>query len=309
MSDQEEQPFDHKTLEAMNEKAIQNQFFTPDNVYIELELFKDIPLGIMYAGCLGLPNPEEEFGKIQKAALACVKDYQQRTYETIDPFFSNIGYTDDRLDRTLKEMEDHDKVFVFSPATKFLDLIIRHTVRNQNNSRPAAKYVKRMVDHDQYTMDAVPVTYYINTFPLNLTPKVLASLSVELGESFGVNISFLNQDPGTFGQTEWDLWLKKIDCFYFSSLGRFTRGDFVNKKQGDLEFAGCYFFARKRFEKSVMPAMRHLDFAHQVQLITAQIDMMCDFAWIQNNDVRLTEEGESVPVDEPEINDEDRTDP
>ena len=187
-----------------------------------------------------------------------------------------------------------------APATHFLNTLIRHTIRNQNHSRPAAKYIKNMIDKDQYTIDAVPVTYYINTYPLTLSPKILTRLGEELGESLGVNIHFLNKDPMLFDQTDWDKWMKQIECFYLNSLGRFTRSPFVIKKQGDLEFMGCYFFARKRFEKCVMVDMQGVDFDQQIQMVTAHLDMLCDFIWLQNNEIRLTEEAEDVPVDEVE---------
>jgi hypothetical protein len=299
--DSEERAFNVEELESINQKAIQNQFFTPDNVYLELGLFKDIPIGTLYADSSSYSDPEAAFKRHQAHIQACVKDYQVRRFDTVDELFSPIGYTDDRLDQIRAGMVDHDKVFIFAPTTKFFEMLIRHTIRNQNNSRPAAKYSKKKLDGDSYIMDAIPVTYYINTFPLTLSSKILAPLGSELGESLGVNIVFLNHDPRTFGQEEWDSWLSKIDCFYFDSLGRFLNGEFVLAKQGNLEFTGRYFFARKQFEKRVMPAMRSLDFDQQIQLITSRIDMLCDFAWIQNNDVRLTEEALHVPVEEPDI--------
>lgn len=301
MSDDAPQ-FDQKLLQAMNEKAIQNQFFTPDKVYIDLALFKDFNIGVIYADQYLKQVTVESFDKIKNAILPLIKEYQKRTYDTVDAFFTELGYSDDIIEALLLDGKEHrhDATFLMAPATHFLNTLIRHTIRNQNNSRPAAKYVKNMIDKDQYTMDAIPVTYYINTYPLTLSPRILTKLGEELGESLGVNIHFLNKDPMLFDQTDWDKWMEHIECFYLNSLGRFTRSPFVIKKQGDLEFMGCYFFARKRFEKCVIPIMQGVDFDQQIQMVTSHLDMLCDFAWLQNNEVRLTEEPEDVPVDEVE---------
>ena len=298
--------FDRQTLESMNEKVIQNQFFTPDKVYIDLKLFKDIPLGIIYTDQMMQEDKDEKFPLFQKDLIPYIPEYQKRKYDTIDLNLTSLGYTDIKVEALLKSL-NNDVVFALSPTTQFLNLLIRHTIRNQNNSRPAAKYVKTMIDKDQYVMSAIPVTYYFNTFPLNLSKTFLESLGQELGESLGVDIQFLHKDPKEFDQTDWDSWMKNIDCFYLDSLGQFTRSPTVLQKQADLEFMGTYFFARKRFEKCVMQDMINLDFDQQVQMATAQLDIFCDFAWIQNNDLRLTEEKEDVSAEDDFADQVDRT--
>ena len=292
-------PIDRQVLEAMNEKTIQNQFFTPDKVYIDLSLLKDFPIGVIYADKFTENDAEFKFNQIQKMLIPRMSDYQKRTYDSVDMYLADLGYSDSKIEQLLSNNINHDVVFMMAPTSKFLDMLIRHTVRNQNNSRPAAKYTKKMIDKNQYVMEPIPVTYYFNTYPLNLSEKLLIKLGEEFGESLGVNIQFLNKDPMLFDKSDWMNWMEGIDCFYLNSLGRFTRSEFILHQQGELIFMGCYFFARKRFETCVIQDMRGCDFEQQVQMVTAQLDMMCDFSWIQNNDVRLTEEKENIPVDTP----------
>jgi len=291
--------FDIKLVEEMNRKAIENQLFTPDHVYLDLGLLKDIPLGIIYADKLNNKASETEFKQAQDYIGQQLEEYQKRLYDTVDPFFTSMGYNDDRLDILLSYTLSHDLVFLMSPATYFLQTLVRHTLRNQNNSAPAYKYIKKKIDADQFILESMPVTYYINTFPLSLSLKLQEKLAPELGESLGVNIQFLNKNPQLFDGGDWDRWMNKIECFYFDCLGKMTRSPFVLDKQSNLQFAGVYFFARKRFEKCVMPDMRHLDMDHQIQMATSQLDMLCDFAWLQNNDVRLTEHAENSEEESP----------
>jgi hypothetical protein len=297
MTDTPETNFDAATIEAMNAKAVENQFFTPDHVYIDLSLLKDYPLGIAFTDIIQHRNAEH-FESFQRSLMDVIHDYQKRTYDTVDPYLGSLGYTDETLADLLKNNLDHDQVFMVSPATHFFHTLIRHTIRNQNNSGPANKFTKQAVDKQSYALKALPVTYYLNTFPLTLSHELMERIGPELGESFGVDIKFINKDPSLFDEKDWNSWLSKIECYYLNSLGTFTGNAMIMGIQGEMGLAGVYIFARKRFEKEVMSAMANHDFEQQIQLITSRVSMMCDFEWLQNNEVRLTDDAEHVPVED-----------
>lgn len=288
--------FDVSTLENMNQKAIQNQFFVPDNVYMDLGLFKDFALGAVYADLTFIKEDQDTFTSVQQTLNGCLKDYQKRKFDTVEPFLTETGYTDFIVDKLLNLDTIHDQIFIVAPNTKFIQLLIRHTIRNQNNSRPANKYKKKKLDDHHFIMEPEEVTFRINTFPLTLTPALLEKVAAEFGEAFGVNIVFMNKDPSLFDQTDWDTWMEKIDCFYLDSLGRFTKSPICTKKQGDMQMTGIYVFARKRFEREVVKLLNEIDFDQQVQMVTAYQGILCDFDWIQNNDLRLSEEPDDVPM-------------
>lgn len=283
---------DTAAVQEMNDKTIRNRFFTPDRCYIDLALFKDIPIGVIYADLL-MKDAQEEFITAQAHINNQLTDYQSRRYDTVNNHFKVLGYDDSRIEYLLSKQATHNHVFAVAPATRFFELLIRHTVTNQNNSRPANKYNKKKVeggDGSLYTLDPIPVTYHINTYPLKLTPAFLENIAKELGEGLGVNIRFLHKDPKTFDKSDWDDWMKDIECFYLDSLGAFTRSDFTRGIQGEMQFMGVFFFARKRFEKAVMAETIHDNFENQIAEMTAILDVLCNFAWIQNNDLRLTEQ-------------------
>jgi hypothetical protein len=175
-------------------------------------------------------------------------------------------------------------------------MLIRHTLRNQNNSRPAEKYVKKKIDDNHFTMEAQDVTFRINTYPLSLSSGLLQKTAEEFGEAFGVNIIFMNKDPSSFDEQDWVNWMKQTDCYYLDNLGRFTKSSIVMNKQENMEMIGVYVFARKRFERAVSYLVSQMDFDQQVQMVTACQGILCDFEWIQNNDLRLTEEADNVPM-------------
>lgn len=296
--------FDISVIEKMNQKAIQSQFFVPDNVYIELGLFKDLNLGAIYADLLFVKDDEAQFTKVQKLVLENIEDYQVRRFDTMGDFLNKTGYNDTVVDKLLCNESLHDQIFVVSPATKFIQLLVRHLLRNQNNSRPADKYIREKIDDQHYTIKPQEVTFRINTFPLTLSNGLLEKVAEEFGEAFGVNIVFMNKDPSKFDHLDWNDWMKKTDCYYLDSLGRFTKSPIVKQKQGNMEFVGIYLFARKRFEREVLAFIKQIDFDQQVQMVTSHQGILCDFEWIQNNDLRLTEDPINVPM-----MDDDQEDP
>jgi hypothetical protein len=282
-------------INALNEKVIQSQLFTPDRVYIEMGLLKDFPIGVMYTDKIVIQDDPEGFAQVQATVNEVVEAYENRRYETIDPYFASIGYTDGVIDEMLSLREYHDSYFLISPNTRFFNTLIRHTIRNQNNSRPANKYNKKSIGEKHYILEPVPVTYLFNTYPLFLSKKCMELQAVELGESFGVNIEFMCKNPSEFDNTDWDTWMKHIDCFYIDSMHRFTQSPMVIEKQGELETVGSYLFGRKRFGKSVMGLCKDdEDFDNQVAMITSVLDVYYEFNWLQNNQVRLSDEPEVV---------------
>jgi hypothetical protein len=64
---------------------------------------------------------------------------------------------------------------------------------------------------------------------------------------------------------------------------------------------GCYFFVRKRFEKHIKEEIKDADFENEIQLASSRMSLFCEFEWLQNNDLRLTEEAEDVPMTEDQV--------
>lgn len=291
-----EPEFDIAHIEQLNQKAIQNQFFVPDSSYIEIGLFKDISLGAIYADLIFIKEDQKSFEFLQDTLTKCIKEFQNRKFDTIEPFLNETGYTDEAVDKLLSNQAIHDQIFILSPNTTFIRFLIKHIIRNQNNSRPANKFNKKKLDDNHFTLESVPVSFVINTYPLSLSQNLLTKVAEQLGEDFGVNITFMNKDPSLFDNSDWSSWMKNIECFYLDSLGRFTQSSICMEKQGALEMVGTYFFSRKRFERDKLQLINEIDFDQQIQWITSCQGVLCDFEWIQYKDLSLSPEPDDVPM-------------
>jgi hypothetical protein len=286
--------FSDAELDRLNKQAIKNEFFTPDVLYADITLFKDVIVGAIYTDILRVPNNQVAFDTAQTYMASVLPNYQTRFYDGAGSYFDPIGYNQTRVDSLLTSPDLHVPIFLTAPSTYFFDYFLRQLALNINHSGPAEKFTKRHIDKHHYVKDKTPVTLILNLFPLVLPIALLTKIAEDMGEGLGVNITCIAKDPALFDESDWSTWMKTVDCFFLSSLGRFCESEMTRQKQTDLEFMGRHIFARKQFPSSVEEEMKTLDIEHQIQLITAQIGVLCDFHWIQNNDVRLTGDRQSI---------------
>ena len=292
---------DHSEIDAINEKIIANRFFVPDNVYIDMWLLKDLPLGVIYANELCIKKDHDNFQLIQSEVNLRIADYQKRTYDTLGDSFKHIGYTDETIDHLLSLSEYHDKYFLAAPGSQFFHTLVKHTIRNQNNSRPAEKFSKKYISKQEYILDPVDVTFVINTFPLKISKPLIMRTAMTFGEDFGVNVRFICKDPNDFDVSDWDDWLSKIDCFYLGDLPRFVGSEFISEKQAAYTFAATHLFARKRFDKQAMIETQSDDFGNQVSLVTALLSQAFEFNWLTNSETALVVVETPTEIDTPDV--------
>ena len=282
-------------IQKLNDEKMAKHFFTPDNIYIDLGLFKDIPLGVILADSYS--KGEEEFQRVQDHISSVIIEYQNRRFDTLGDMMKPIGYDDQVIEKLMEDKSRHTEFFVFAPTSKFIELLIRHTLLNQNHSGPAEKFVKKKISREKYRKESIPINHVINIYPLHVSSLALRGLGELIGDTLGVNVRFINKDPNLFDESDWKDWWGNIDCFYLDSLGRCTAGETWMKRQVNFDLAGKYVFSRKRFEGwAAAHNLTEAEFEYDIQQLFVHSQTF-DLEWIQNNDLRLVDEP-SIPIDE-----------
>ena len=293
-------PFDKKytiaEINALNAKSMEKQFFTPDRIYADLELFKDIGLGAIYHDLIVKKNDRELFETVQRHLLENIKPYQTRKFETIEPFFKEFGYDDTFVSKALEDQINHDQIFLLAPNSKFIQLLARHLYRNANHSSPAERFETFVSETGEKRVRAIAVTLTINTYPLTISESAMSHMAALIGESLGVNVVYVNKNPELFDIRDWKSWLSKIDCFYCSSIVKFFEGPFILERCSDMAFVGKYMFFRKRLRRECRD-LPESDIEFEIQRSTPQLDVMCDFAWLTHNDLRLVDDPDVKPIE------------
>lgn len=290
---------DFNKINELNEKVLEANLFTPDHVYIDINLLKDIKLGVIFTDIIAVKRDENLFRQFQKHLLTVVESYQTRTFDTVTPYFGSFGYTDEKIEELLKKREYHDQYFTMAPSTEFLKYLIKMTYLNKNHSGPGNKFNKKPVGDKQYVLEAMPITYYFNIYPLRISNSVLKVVGKEIGESFGVNVRWIDKDSSLFDKKDWNDWLNKIECYYIDIIGKFTKSSIMLEVMAEMMLVGRYVFCRKRFEKESERILKdeNLDFESQIQIVTTYLDIFSEFNWIPNGDLSLTSQ-EDTPVKE-----------
>lgn len=299
---EEPKEYDEKLLEEINTKALSNQFFTPDNIYMDLGLFKDLPLGAINRDLILERKDEDAFRSFQTHLLEIIEVYQTREFHSVEPHFNTFGYTDAKVDAILADPSAHDQLFLMAPNSQFIYFLVRQQMKNENHSRPANKYKKQVVaKNGDYILKADDITFHINTYPLTLSVPILERTARLIGETLGANVAFMNKDPALFDEKDWETWWKDLDCFYIDQFERFCMSPVFVKHQEALDFVGTYFFIRKRHGRTARRVMKPEEIEVDLQRMSAEMGMFCDFEWLQNNETRLHGERQHVPMeDEPE---------
>lgn len=290
-------PIDIEALEKINEKAIKNQFFVPDRLYADLGLFKDFNLGAIYAKTLVTDRNEKEFLRIADEVEKIAVKYQKRTFETVVPHLDPIGYRDADIASIMEDVDLHKFIFLLAPNTRFLRTLAKHIIRNVNHSKPAEKFKKVPIGNKKIALVADGISLRINTFPLTLPENILKDVGELIGSTLGIDVMFMNKDPALFDETDWSEWLSKIDCFYHDSLGRALRSQTVLDHQGSFDFAGVYRFARKRFETPARGLPSAETVSSGIQECTAILGLQCDFEWLQNIELALVDDPDTISMD------------
>jgi hypothetical protein len=290
-------------VNSLNEKAIGSSFFVPDRIYADLALFKDLPLGAILAEALDKKD-EERYNEIQASIVRHVGEYQTRRHRAILSMFEDINASDYLVDKMLKDPTKHELIFIAAPVTQFLYLLLKHLLRNQNNSRPAEKYTKKYIDAPwgdnkrRFTVSFEDVSLTVNTYPLTLRDHTLTHLAALFAETLRVNVKFVNKDIAKIDDDDWDDWVKDIDCFYLDDLVAFHDSETIRRHLSEFDFVGTYIFSRKRFHHELMAGAKEEAILATIAKLTAHLGLQSNFEWLTNNDLRLTDEPIGMPEDE-----------
>ncbi len=276
----------NEEINKLNEKILEANLFTPDHVYIDMTLLKDYNLGIIFTDILLNKKDYSLFEKFQSHLLKVIFDYQKRKFETIEPFFEEFGYNDEVISELLKRTDLHDSYFLMAPSTNFLKQLAISTIVNRNHSAPAHKYTKKYVAEKQYVLEPVSITYYFNIYPLQVSNRILESVGKEIGESFGVDVEFVNKNCFEFDDIDWKKWVHKIQCYYLDSIGSFTGSPLMLKKMPEGETVGKHIFARKRWPKESRNISDE-EFETQLQITMVHLHWFSEFEWIMNKQIEL----------------------
>jgi len=197
---------------------------TPDHLYIDLALLKDLQIGAILA--LASRESEERFEAAYQAVSKGLKKYATRYFLDASHYFTKAGYTKAQIDEALADPTMSDDIYRMAPMTEFIKILFSHMLINANHSEVIGK--------------SGEVSLTVNTYPLKLGEVYEAAVGVHLAELLGVKVVVwcknLEKDV-----TMSDL--KDFDEYYLWYLYEFSRNPEIHKGLSDMAFASKRIFA------------------------------------------------------------------
>ena len=191
---------------------MEGQFITPDLLYLDLFLLKDLHIGAIMSLAIERDEGEDIYNLISKN----LDNYRQRYF--LDPcHYLSLPYTKEEVDSRLADEHYHDDIYLLSPMTNVLDSLINHIFININHSA-----IKDKVND---------ITVHINTYPLKLSKKLTYALGIFIRDVLQINVKLLCKPINEFTVDE----LMEYDEYYLYYFKEFSDHKEIMKLASDFK--------------------------------------------------------------------------
>lgn len=284
-----------KHVDKLNDKFMQAEFVTPDDIYIDLALLKDINLGVIFTMLMNHPDKEKLFDHIKKNIPA----YQLRFYDDPLLYFTELDITRDEFLEFKADPKNHEMIYTLAPFTLFHIVLLHNLKQNVVQSQITQAFTKEIVHRTAY--DTIyrknyrAITYYINTYPLKLSEHSVKNLQTLIGDKFGVNVVMLNE-PLVKMSYKFLLKLDEINAYKLDDL---LSNKLFNRELAKFKFAGKYVYT-PLLSQSEIGCRTESELKDEIALITSTTQMTCFFKWLEAARYAITLEPYDIPIDSEE---------
>lgn len=215
----------------------EEQFITPDKIYLDAGLLRDFRLGAAISTFLNDPpnQAQEKFAHI----LERLPIYKNRAFYDVPYYFPKLSVTNEQIDTLLTTSDDQTQNMIYrlAPATPFSEVLHSHTSINTNHS--SAK------GHDAH------IVYTINTYPLRLNNLNKRATAEFFALHLGVSTRFICTPTIELPKQEF----ADIDEFYLTDVQEFLKNPEIFDAVDTLTFSEKRIFAAKNFGTTTAFAM------------------------------------------------------
>lgn len=210
-------------LKAFTEDVIRSQMFTPDRLYVDLAVLKDLEIGAIMA--LAFEEGEAAARKAYQVIQKELPEYRKRYFADAAHYFFAAGYDNDRVKKTLYDLDWSDRIFCYAPNSEVTSVLFAHFLINANHSEVSGK--------------TNPVKMDVNIWPLKLNKTHTASLGLYLAETLRADVRIIRKDLKELSLKE----ALEYDEFYLHYINEFSHNLEINKGFTDMAFAETRIFA------------------------------------------------------------------
>lgn len=253
MSGSENVNVDQRHLERVNNLLMHDMLITPDNIYIDIALLRDLNIGAALT-LFGNYKEQRDIEDHYKLILENVEKYRDRQFEDFCHYIPGLHMTTDDIQNRLKDTEYSDRIFRHAPSTSFVDTFSAQLAVNINHSSVIGK------------TDPIAVT--INTYPLKLSDENQRIIAAAFTYLFDVTTKTVYADPA---QQTSEFWLSFDEIYTMYINDVMSSNDNTKQAFSEMKFVG------KRIISSNILKSRYInnfDYEKEKLLIHAQANVL-----------------------------------
>lgn len=257
-------------IREQNELHMREAFITPDRIYLDLALLKDLRLGA--AMHLRMAELEQCFTP-QEFRQALVV-YKGRDYYDVPHYFPTLKVTNADIDAVLHDPTQSDAIFAASIPTEFCNIFHTHILLNANHSTAAGHY---RIDPKTQRKELIPIRVFVNTYPLTLSKRATYTLGAYVAKRYGVDAEVGRVDPHHYPLQDFLGWEEHYLYYLKEYIERqdvaaaYLEGRMLQSRIFGLRYCGYTY----------NPTMSTQDLNLDMVLTKAQLDILSTFNFLE----------------------------
>lgn len=256
---------DDEEMKRFNEESITSNLITPDKIYVDLMLFKDINLSavLSFLKDRWKTIPLEEYSSLYGQVLDKLPEYNERKFDDFAHIFPFMGVSNAQIKERQQDKSYASWILREAPSTRYVDFFQAQLAVNVNHSAVIGK------------RDPIEVT--INTYPLQLSKEDELFVAVFFAEAFKIHARVIYLDMTTVRLNN-IFQFEEMYTYYFHDLFKveeirdaYSALRFVKKRLYVPRLFGNNFEKNKPVEKEELYTKTHFDVLTNFEFVPAHI--------------------------------------
>ena len=253
-----------------------NDFDTPDFIYIELGLIKDLQFGTIFSFLHEHPETAEDKFKYLMSRWGL---RQKGHFDTLDTYFPKLGITSQQINDRLSDPAYSDEIFRVSPITFYPNIIKANQTVNINHSQVSEKFKKIKISQHQYVKDYDRVLFCVNTWPLVLSKDNQDLCAAFFRDNFLVDVKIISIDPQNLPLAVF----KAADHLHVRYPYQLNRNQEILDELSKKTYINKKIFAAPMFDVKNVSDYPDKRIEGELEFLFAYMNVLVTFKWIPNN--------------------------
>lgn len=262
-SEEKEKPeikIDEEELKRFNKELIESELITPDKIYVDLVLCKDVNIGAILSFLKERKSSisKQDYVELYKKIIQKLPEYNERKFDDFETIFSFMDITNQQIKERLEDPLYAGWIFYHAPITNYIKIIAAQLALNANHSAVIGK--------------RSPIEITVNTYPLQLTKEYINAIGHFFTSSFGVNVKVLYLDMTN---------LKLSDIYLFDEIYTYFFKEIFDVEEIRTAYSSLKFVSKRLYVTKLFGSKNvGRDTEQEALYIQSRLDILTQFKMV-----------------------------